>query len=1121
MAKRVIHSFNSGEVTPKLKGRTDFARYFNSCLTLKNHLLEQTGVADFRPGTEFIKEAKKSGVTASRVIPFVFNRDVAYILEFGEIYIRVFLGATTPALTFVTSSFESTTIDNAAAVEVAPLHVDIPVTAHLYGVGSKITIAGSTNYNATFTVQEGTTSNLVRVISAYTAETFGGTETIIAISPYLAANLAEIQFTQSADVMYIVDGRNKPRKLSRVTNTAWTLAEAPIKNGPFLTANLDETLTIAPGYPAWATSTNYPKNDIVFIAGSAINPPAADTTLDAAAAVDDGGGLVTIPIGSHDFTAGQSITLTGTANYDGTHVLKAGTVVGTSIQITATFNAETFSTGDTCFASAADKGGGLVGIPTTTNAFLVGARVTIASTTNYNASFELHNSSTTTEIVIIAPFVAEEFDGTETITETSFFKALTTHLSGGGNPTPPGNTTDWAPALTFTGTNLTLTASSALFDAGHVGALFKISHPRKDSAISGFFSGVNASEYIQVSKGTTWTFTVALLVEGTIELQRSYDDGVTSEIVRIYSSQGESAGRTVATSGEEIDGGALYRVAVTFANPFATTKVQFDFNIDEFITDGIVEITTFTNSTTVIATVIEALGNVIATDDWCEGAWSDFRGWPRAVSFYDNRLIYAGSEHLLTTVWASKSDDFDNFEAGSDDDQAFIRRLDGDQINQIQWISSLEDVIIGTAGGNWRMSSSDRANPMSPTNVTHRKQNSSGTDPVAPAIINNAFLYIAFRGVRLNELIFDEQIQGFATRDLNIISGQLLEGKTLVELAVMTEPLTIVFALRSDGVLLALSYKREEDQIGWSRIETDGLIKSIAVIPGTLEDELWMQVERTILPTATKNYIERKKPQDFGTDITGAWFVDSGNEIDLGAAVTITSVTKADPGVVTSTAHGLVTNDFVRIEGSLVMTELNAVWKVVKLDANTYTLKNPDTSTVIDTTLWGTHTASSGKGEKVLKIHTTGLSHLDGLTVAILVDGAPSASKIVSSGIVTTDEYSNRTIAGLAYEGELEPMPPDFEGGILTGRLKRISKVVIKFFDTVGGQIIRSNGVYEDIVFTDSDMILDKATEPKSIDFLHEFDGSWSRDERLVIKQVLPLPQKIGGIIYEVEGGGL
>jgi hypothetical protein len=351
MPKKVIHSFNSGEVTPLLKGRSDFARYFNSCLTLKNYFILPTGIADFRPGTRFIHATKNSGSSQSRLIGFVFNVDIAYILEFGETYIRFYRDG---------------------AILGGPYEIS---------------------------------------------------------SPYLAANLSKIQFTQSADVMYLVDGINRQRKLSRLGDTNWTLTEVVFKNGPFLDANIDEDHTLAPSYPAWATATAYTKNDIVTINGATINPPSyASQTIDNTAVANVGGGLVDIADTAHGYNVGEGITIAGTTNYDGDYIVQAGTTANL-IRIVATFVAETPAGTETVQRKAipVDKGGGLVGIPTDPNTFSVGDLVTLAGFTasGYNASFELHNTTSSTEIVIVAPYVAEFFTGSETIIETQFFKALT------------------------------------------------------------------------------------------------------------------------------------------------------------------------------------------------------------------------------------------------------------------------------------------------------------------------------------------------------------------------------------------------------------------------------------------------------------------------------------------------------------------------------------------------------------------------------------------------------------------------------------------------------------------------------------------------------------------------
>lgn len=82
-----LTSFAGGEWSPRLHGRVDVDKYSVSCQVLKNMILYPHGGATRRPGLEYIEDAKTSNV---RLIPFEYNREQAYILEFGENYIRFF-----------------------------------------------------------------------------------------------------------------------------------------------------------------------------------------------------------------------------------------------------------------------------------------------------------------------------------------------------------------------------------------------------------------------------------------------------------------------------------------------------------------------------------------------------------------------------------------------------------------------------------------------------------------------------------------------------------------------------------------------------------------------------------------------------------------------------------------------------------------------------------------------------------------------------------------------------------------------------------------------------------------------------------------------------------------------
>jgi len=81
-------SFAAGELAPSLYARVDLARYQTGLRLCSNFFVMPYGGVKNRPGTVFINETKSSGV--ARLIPFQFNDEQTYVLEFGNLYMRVY-----------------------------------------------------------------------------------------------------------------------------------------------------------------------------------------------------------------------------------------------------------------------------------------------------------------------------------------------------------------------------------------------------------------------------------------------------------------------------------------------------------------------------------------------------------------------------------------------------------------------------------------------------------------------------------------------------------------------------------------------------------------------------------------------------------------------------------------------------------------------------------------------------------------------------------------------------------------------------------------------------------------------------------------------------------------------
>ena len=217
-------SFAGGELSPALYGRTDLAKFNNGLKRASNCFIHAHGGVSNRTGFQFIGRAKVSG-SAVRLIPFEFNTTQTYILEFGELYMRVIKDGG-----YVLETAKNIT----GATQANPCV--ITSNAHGFSNGDEVYITGAggmTQINGrnfkvanvaanTFELQDLYGNNVNS--SAYTAYTSGGTVARVytVTSPYSASDLALLKYAQSADVLYMTHPSYAVRKLSRTGHAAWT-----------------------------------------------------------------------------------------------------------------------------------------------------------------------------------------------------------------------------------------------------------------------------------------------------------------------------------------------------------------------------------------------------------------------------------------------------------------------------------------------------------------------------------------------------------------------------------------------------------------------------------------------------------------------------------------------------------------------------------------------------------------------------------------------------------------------------------------------------------------------------------------------------------------------------------
>jgi hypothetical protein len=666
------------------------------------------------------------------------------------------------------------------------------------------------------------------------------------------------------------------------------------------------------------------------------------------------------------------------------------------------------------------------------------------------------------------------------------------------------NISDTTITPSATSGSITLTASDDIFKAEHVGASFRLDHVRSDNEISGSFTATGQSSSIRCEGN--WNFVTHNTWTGTVKIERSFDDGTSWQTYRTYSSADD---RNVDVSGVEEEEGVLYRINMS---SYTSGTLDYDFTVQDYYNTGIVEITAFTNTTLVTSTVKTELGGTDATKEWFEGAWNEANGYPACVAIYEERLFFARTEAQPQTIWGSRTNDWTDFKTGDFDTHALTYTLAADKVNAIRWLLAQDALLIGTSGGEWKLSGSDSDSALTPSNVEVRRQSNYGSAQIQAQLINETILFVQRQSRKVREFVYNFEKDGYVSPDLTILAEHISDSG-IVQAAFQQQPHAIYWCILANGKLAGMTYERDQEVVAWHNHETDGEFESVAVIPGdsTEEDEVWTAVKRTIGGT-DKRYIERFKPLDFGDDQTDCFFVDSGLSYDGGAALDISAVTQADPcQITTGLNHGFETGDQIKITGVEGMTELNnQVFSVLYIDDTNFSLKDSTNSFNIDSSAFSAY-SSAGSAQKVENTFS-GLDHLEGKSVSILADGAVHPDKTVSSGAVTLDYFANKVHIGLPYNSDLQPMKLDIQlpDGTAQGRIKRIKKLIIRFYKSLLCKAgADSEHLDSFITFRDTYTPLGSPPELFTGEKVILFNGNNSRDGNIFIRQDSPLPLAI------------
>ena len=552
---------------------------------------------------------------------------------------------------------------------------------------------------------------------------------------------------------------------------------------------------------------------------------------------------------------------------------------------------------------------------------------------------------------------------------------------------------------------------------------------------------------------------------------------------------------------------------------------------------GYAVITARTNSTVAVATITTAFTNTNAITAWYLGAFSDTTGHPSCVTFFEQRLVFAATLSNPQTVYFSKSGDYENMDANIGgtvaDDDAIIYTIASNQVNAIRFMSATRTLIIGTAGGEFAVSGGGDDSSVTPTNILIKKQTNNGGANVDAVAVGNATLFLQRAKRKIRELAYNFDVDGYSSPDLTILAEHVTSGG-ITQMAFQGEPLSILWCVRGDGELAALTYQREQEVVAWHRHIFGGRFGAATITVtdyANIANGSRLLLTKSDGTTTTFTSATSSTTGKFHTATSNnqtatnlKTLIDADSDFTATVSTNVVTVTETSPS-----STGFLTiksvDDTVKLattdQGKAVCESVAViptddseyqVWVIVKRTVNGSTRRYVEYLNIFDfdetdnTSFNFLDSALSYSGTAATTF--TGLDHLEGQTVAILADGATHPDKSVSSGSVVLDRSATNVKMGLAYHSTLKTMRIDAgsQDGTSQGKTKRIYEITARLYQSVGVEIGPDLSNMERIPFRTSANPMDEGIPVFTGDKEVEFRGNYDTDGYIIVRQTQPLP---------------
>ena len=458
------------------------------------------------------------------------------------------------------------------------------------------------------------------------------------------------------------------------------------------------------------------------------------------------------------------------------------------------------------------------------------------------------------------------------------------------------------------------------------------------------------------------------------------------------------------------------------------------------------------------------------------------------------------------------------------------------KVDHIEWLAgNVEFLLCGTFGGITKVTGDGINEPITPTSINAKPVTGEGVADISPIPQGNILLYAQRGGLTIRSFEFDILADNFISVDRNLVSDHITESG-IKQLAFQNGRPDALWAVRNVGKFLGNSFNAKEYVSGWHNHilgETDVNVLTVAVIPQPNSfDQIWVGVERTIngVTRRTVEFFEDEpsipRIEDFYTgdaneDADRATFVRAMNEgqksyihldsvltydgsaFGANVSATLTPAAKIGIAIEFTASAAVFTSDMVGRE--LWKKPINGVgFGRAKITAFTDT-------THVDCTItqdFDSTDAMAAGNWYLTTASVSGADHLEAETATIVTDGGKHPDKIVASGAVALDYQASVVHVGLGYTGLLKTL--NLEGGGITGsgqtKPTSVSKVIVRFLDSLGAKVGSQRYLLENIPFRSTDDLTSSPVPLFSGNKEVSFDDSAQNKKHIYVVQENPMP---------------